>query len=1000
MDKPTVIELPESPSIPTRGACPIAPLPPKVCEPDKTPVQYHDIIYIVNSHTFYLLTEEASSYIQTAEDKLAGVKGSDHKAKALSGISQGFTIAAIPEFLSKQDKARYDEILSLLEQPLPRGRAELLTESRKRHGYYIEQRALEDKAIDIATDKKHGYTYNKGQLFTPRESKIQSLLKAYDAAKKAFAKNKDIPPDDQVAALKKALEAHKAFITQYAPHMLWPDPMNYIEAEKQLAEKSSSLHRLSNCITDLQALGVAVPECALSLSGGDGMALLAQYFALRKEEETLEDALRQRLKTLAKAADYRNIPPSSILKDEYEKLKVLQKEANRLYNLAHQLASQHQLLLVWDVTDYKEKPVQQLVKDDFPLREFLLGAPKPGAETAPSAQLRYMSLADIPHQSEAGQPVNVSFTSRQDSDSAFQRILNQGLATPLKIESKWFDEHGLFHPDAFHAALAKQNIEVASLQADPSVWNDAVRGVVYRDFIKKRLDPFDSSYQAQYFRFSTQQGKGEIGRVSNYTYEKIIDYTGTTKTGEQSDESLKSVHKVEAKYTLAAARGELNLIGAATGKPYLSFPEESEIKQNKELVLTLEAHDKSAGKTFSFPFKPGLLRTRLYLKAYGFAGASLASEQNISLTPEGLRPFTTLKDKEVKLSLEANVGVEMACYLDWFLPSSVDDGIGVPDFIVPKDVKMLTTLKGSLGAEVGAEVSHLVPLSLRYVKEKLYLRFQVGHAAKLVIDGEIMPEAIGAWVWQFQRILRQANYHPVNIADDETFQALSTFSRACLLSQMQVGLFLAKGKDSWDKIMTIFQSSPAPIVAHVFTIGNEDAMKPWIQMMVPEGLAPLIETLLTEPEAFGINENIDGQEITKFEKDDVLAMQQIALMKIFMWLHDIWARYPTQRQPVLRQVEEALSRMQGNHELKAQRELDFMVNCDRVEAMLNQRVMITGEGKEGLAREYRRLTFGYSPYHFRDLTIAQYESIKLREGELRNEVFADLQRQFDGKIRI
>ncbi|MDD1792766.1 hypothetical protein LRP50_06480 [Enterovibrio sp. ZSDZ42] len=989
MDK---LILPPCATPPSRGPHPVDPMIPRVCENEKTPLVYHDIAYLVGSDRFYLLTEEACHYLSQAEKKLDGVTGEDPEAMAESGLLDGTTVAHLSSFLSaSQDRDEYHKLEEWLNTPdrglfgLEKARHEKDTVKKRR-----ELKSLQKKALEGA--KQKGYSYKNGALYTPRETQIHTLLKQYANVKQTFLDKKELAPAAQVAALQDNMDLRR-LIGKEGSAIIGPVRANiiaYYEAEQALEVTSEAFNALVTCIEDLEKLGVAMPECALALDGQDGHTALADYYQLLHDAQTFEDSLRERLMALSKSTDYRRIPPSAILADEYTQLKELENKANILHNRAHELASEHRLLLVWSPDDYKEKPLQRLMTDRFPLREYLLGTPKPGASQVPLAQLRYLSLVDVPHPTNpSGTLMIVDFTATASLGKAFEHILSQGLATPIPIEDGWFDEKGLFAPEHFHASLAAKRWEVKSLKADTTTWDTAVSGILYRDFIKKRLDPFDSAPQAQFFRFSTEAFAHDYTkRISNFTYEESSSrmFERGRPPTDSNSQGWRAVQKVEAKYNLYAAKGELNVIQASNGQPYLSFPDEKDIDAKKDITLLLRVlnkHDGKPAKEETIAFNPGLLRTRLYIKAYGFAGATLAGQKEMRFESGGLSALTQLQSSDATLNLEAKIGVEMACYLDWFLPDRSLDGINVPDFIVPNDVKMLTTLKGQLKVELEGKVSS--PLLFKFVNGKLHVRMQVGQSFKFVIEGEVMPQAIGAWIWQFQRVLREANYRPVDIVeDDETFQALSTMSRVCLLSQMQIGLFFAHKKDVWDKVMGIFEGSSAPTVAHLLAFGTESALKPWLQMLVPEGLAPLIETLLSEPDAASIKESKDVT--TFYNEDDVLAMQQIGLMKIFMWLHELWSQRPSESAAVVRQVEEALSRLQRNHGMPQQRKLDFMANCDRIRAMLNRSAYINPKEKPNLSIAYSRTGKSFSHHHFNDLVIVKYNEVKQNKAQLEQEV--------------
>lgn len=93
-------------------------------------------------------------------------------------------------------------------------------------------------------------------------------------------------------------------------------------------------------------------------------------------------------------------------------------------------------------------------------------------------------------------------------------------------------------------------------------------------------------------------------------------------------------------------------------------------------------------------------------------------------------------------------------------------------------------------------------------------------------------------------------------------------------------------------------------------------------------------------------------------------MQQIVLMNIFMWLNEVWSRYPNQSKFALRQVDKALTRLQRSHDMPPQKKLDFKNNCDRARDFLNESASLSSD-KEDLNSHYNAVTRRYQNYHFR-----------------------------------
>ena len=138
--------------------------------------------------------------------------------------------------------------------------------------------------------------------------------------------------------------------------------------------------------------------------------------------------------------------------------------------------------------------------------------------------------------------------------------------------------------------------------------------------------------------------------------------------------------------------------------------------------------------------------------------------------------------------------------------------------------------------------------------------------------------------------------------------------------------FLAKGKDTLDNILSVFDSDRAGVVAYTLYQGDETFLRDWVRLMHPEALGPLIGTLLRRPEETEIM--IEGGRTIKYSQGRALAMQQIALANILRWL----ATDPA-KAIVHRLVEEAFARTDPDEtsEYKEERLLEFKVTKERIE---------------------------------------------------------------------
>jgi hypothetical protein len=250
-------------------------------------------------------------------------------------------------------------------------------------------------------------------------------------------------------------------------------------------------------------------------------------------------------------------------------------------------------------------------------------------------------------------------------------------------------------------------------------------------------------------------------------------------------------------------------------------------------------------------------------------------------------------------------------------------------------------VKGSVKAQVGTELK--LPIRFFMKNDKLNIGLTIGTGTKVELEGEIQPEALGAWIWQFQQILRKCHYHKIAIANTEDFKQLSAMSKAMMAAQLNIGLFLAEGKDKFDRMMDILGSSKSAVVAYSIVFGKQNVLETWVKGMAPEALGPLLWTLTQEPDEAQISD-IDELELSVRHS---YAVQKIALALILDWI-DKWPGEMglTASQ---RQFEESLVRMNSTGEAGKeafQRDYDFKRNLGILERFSEKRIQLNANNQD------------------------------------------------------
>ncbi|MGF1834145.1 hypothetical protein [Photobacterium sanguinicancri] len=962
------------------------------CELEGKLEEYKDIAYFVGSDSFYLLTEEACEKLGVAEDKLQELIDKDtnilislSEADALDGLVKADLEAFIPFTKLKQynrDKAWIKNAPNEAKK-----HKESYGSFAPREGFtyiYNEKKSFIEKcqfeAIDIA--QKKGYIYDNGLLYSPRETEIKKLLKTYITAKANFLRDNTTSPTDQIVTLESEIKSLANFYanSNLSYHVEDAAKLAKLRKENELNSKVRSYKKLTDTIAELAFIGIATPELALSmdskniigsLSDSDltntkeyGQNLIALYYGYESKEHEINTKIRTKLSELSRATNQYAIPPQAILDTEYETLKLIIKKKNKIKNHAQQAvaSSKGTFFLVWDIDDYQSKPMQSLMQDNYPLREYLRAESAQSSETNIAQGLKYFSLIHLPQTKEDRN--SGLYKSRQSPDEAFFRLLASDVKK-IRILSSWFDEDGFFNADKVQEHFKNKNITIQSLNGDIENWRLTISKILYARKLKNRINPFNDSYQAQLVRLISKASRSEyLGKTLSIEHENTTtsNIAKISKINSNNGKSKYELGKFEAKTEFALRTGNISLFEATTGDKYFSLPQDDSI--NAQSTLDFAYRDSDGNKQIC-TYAIGALQAKFSCDAFGFAGVNLAVSQQLQLE-DGSLSIPTLFKKEgnsgderfssdaTSLKAEAKIGVELGCFILWHLPihKNHEQQEWIPDYIVPSNVKMMTLIKAAVKVSVGKELQCPIYFSMKNKKLNVTVTIPV-KLSQVEFTGEINGEALGAWVWMFQRILRKCNYHKVEIADDESFKQLSTLSRVMLYTTTNIGFFLAQKKDTWDKIVDLFDTDNAGNVAYAITYGNAPVLRAWIKSMNPEALGPLIKRLLATSENLKIK--TEKSEFLILDSVEVRLLQQTALCKIFKWLSDNSSTSVIELRYTERQVEESFylisDRIYPN--IKQKKLLTFNENTDHIIKFLSKKTQFTDINNSDLYLQYK-----------------------------------------------
>ncbi|WP_323078838.1 hypothetical protein, partial [Aeromonas hydrophila] len=162
---------------------------------------------------------------------------------------------------------------------------------------------------------------------------------------------------------------------EHSNDLMWPSDDWFSHRQETLAKMTAAQQTLNRCISELGALGVAVPEFALSgiegcVAGDKCYASWYAYLAQKKQaEEELEKTTKAFLTALdsgyAASSDKENplLPPQQMFQRQLDAINAAYKQANELYEKAL-LACSRQVpprVLAWE-GEYQRQPMDVLTK--------------------------------------------------------------------------------------------------------------------------------------------------------------------------------------------------------------------------------------------------------------------------------------------------------------------------------------------------------------------------------------------------------------------------------------------------------------------------------------------------------------------------------------------------------------------------------------------------------------------------------------------------------------
>ncbi|QXH45627.1 hypothetical protein KSS93_22545 [Pseudomonas xanthosomatis] len=591
----------------------------------------------------------------------------------------------------------------------------------------------------------------------------------------------------------------------------------------------------------------------------------------------------------------------------------LEDKARQLYQEASQAISSStpRLHLLWEPERFAPKPVESLVKGDFPLREVSL-------PNTPDRPLRHLSFADLKQLFDptlaglrkpktAGKAdAKLSGDNKQAedrSDSAFKDwLLGMGSARVKDQQSDWFDAQGCFDVELFRNYLEAKGYRVKTLD-DAGMrndWGQRLRQVLFADDVRNKLRLFDASPQAQLVRLLSPPRPSLYG---NAKAESGLSLEGFKAAAELS-------------LNIDLARGEVEL-----GK--IDLPERRAAQSIKA------AYTDYQGQRAELDL--GRFSLHLSARAWGFAGASMLLAAKVQLARDKTGYGTTLsavqpaeregntaasadnaqsgqlvtgKGANVKIedgvaasfNLFAGVqaGIKVTGALNWAPPAELAELRRAPSLGMSTDDGWLSLARLEASGAVAAGLGGQREINLSLTKGTLLLRIKAslvaGTGASGSLDFTVGYEAVVDLINLVRRALRDNQYRRLDWVDQNAFEYIS---RLTLLggAGLDVSIVYMLGMDI---VMSLYEALTSagrggPIAYQLLSHRDQEALRCWFVGAPPEALGPMLMTLLSDPRPFEVEHAEEDTDLMqdkkrKFDKAECYLFQQMAIERILTWI--------------------------------------------------------------------------------------------------------------------
>lgn len=924
-EKPASSEPSAAPEIPVQAILHLNPIavPPEQCTVDfcgeqrcKSSTHYADVIYEVGQNRFWLLREHTLAKLMEAADDLQKkllTTDPDARINALNdaGLLEPFLEPKASSFLDGPDSQRYLQA----EYDLARTNGDLeqigvgkkgLTDPAKIPNFSIDQlkhvnqqqqsvltlrrelNLLAAKGNGIALQR--GYKFENGHLYSSEALKAREIIQRYLTQRQKLLDlgNKHFSQEE----IEKFTSEHAALLaemkTENLNHSLPSDAVQWVHTSRRQFHYSE----LIKTLLEAAAYGLALPEYALTGENEDiqtGFQDYDEYHSLLRQKAALEQRVQTSFEHWINVAKQQ--PPSSLFKAEEVDWRKLETQERKLKKKAEDFVKNTKPVrhLLWNPETFAPQPQQRLVRTNFPLREISV--------PTEATRLRHLSLnavlKDLNQRAQtvlkedlkkalanAKDPLTRIKAGDTSADpDLFSTWLRMHDARPLEIQDSWFNSNGFFQPGTFKRYIKTEKIYIENLRDDATfdAWGKDLQQMLFKQSTLGPLRLFDNSPQARLIRcLAPPPNKMQLG-------------AGTLAPGV----SLKKGISTSAQVTM-----DINLAQGEIDIAKFELPSKADAGA---LMLRYQSDNQ-----WSEPVNFGKFCLAGWIKAWGFAGASMMLSANLRVGPNKQENddigLDNGRDAERRLSraetgLKPHIRHDDLLGADFNLFAGVQSGIKISGSLLWKPPSDLLTVRhpmfkknvdtdgwlelATLGIDasaalgVGAKAGLTLSLQNGYVILRMKASVVAGPGVAGAFNFVVGYKAIVQILDIFNKALVENNYKKMTWVDGEAFAYLSKLQLLNALGMDVEWLFL-RGYNLASRIYDVMKAGgrAGPIALVILRRENDPDFNHWYSSLTPEGLGSLLDTLSSTAQSFTI---IAGERTEKYSSQSAHLVQQQAI---------------------------------------------------------------------------------------------------------------------------